>query len=104
MAIDEVKKQLNESNDYISIAFTKKDGSTREMLATTNLALIPEKDHPKKTDDKDETIFQVKSDIVTVYEKDVGWRSFNFNNLTRFGRAHMLKADNIVVKNVKFGA
>ena len=77
-----LSKKLQEH--WVQVLFTKKDGTEREMICTTNLSLIPDKFHPKakpetKTDETPD-VFQVdevkKPKVYKVFEKDKGWRSF----------------------------
>lgn len=69
---------------WIKIAFQKKDGSIREMIATTNLGLVPEQFHPK-TRDSEKQLEASKEPAVdplyVVFEKDNGWRSFRESQL-----------------------
>lgn len=87
----EVKATLN--NVWVPLVFIKKDGTKREMIATTNLALIPEQFHPKakQTTEQpnDDSTFDVEIKVdpnptVTVFEQDKGWRSFKWLSLVEF--------------------
>lgn len=83
-----VKTQLQ--SGWVNFSFTKKDGSIREMIATTALELIPEEHHPKKKEvvEEEDTSFEVEKKVnpdptVNVYEKDKGWRSFRISQLLK---------------------
>ena len=70
----------------VSLTFTKKDGTLREMTATLNPALIPTEHQPKgnstvEAPDEEPT-------FVRVYDIDAqGWRTVIFDAVTEFGPA-----------------
>ena len=72
MGINELRKLL--TTDVVTVVFTKKDGSTREMICTTISDYLPEvpgnfTSEPSK-------------DIVTVWDLEQGgWRSFRFDSV-----------------------
>ena len=73
-----LKEELKK--DFITVVFTKADGSVREMYCTLNPEYLPALDpnkEKKSTKPKDQN-------LVTVFEKDVGWKSFKFDSVTRF--------------------
>jgi hypothetical protein len=74
MNIQELRKLL--SNDIVTVTFTKKDGSLREMLCTTISSYLPggESESPSTS---------VPSDtVVTVWDlENQGWRSFKFDSI-----------------------
>jgi hypothetical protein len=78
---DEIKKMLAESAVPVQISFTKKDGTLRNMVGTTNLKLIPESDHPANDNSKK----YVNDEICCVYDlENDGWRSFILANIIDF--------------------
>jgi len=63
----------------VSLNFTKKDGTVREMVATLNEKLIPEDKRPKGTG----TAQPVDSPIVRAYDLEIGeFRSINAESAT----------------------
>lgn len=63
----------------VTITFTKKDGSEREMKCTTSRDLVPqvvtESDEPKKEKKPNE-------DVYAVYDLEAnGWRSFRWESV-----------------------
>jgi hypothetical protein len=78
---NEIKKMLAESAVPVQISFTKKDGTLRNMVGTTNLKLIPESDHPKNN--KCEKTESETSQRVYDLENN-GWRSFIISNVIDF--------------------
>lgn len=73
---DWFKEYLSEK--VVEIEFTKKDGTTRKMLATRNFASIPTDKHPKGTGST------VKSTTIQAFDTEIQeWRSFNTESLTR---------------------
>lgn len=70
----ELREQL--SQGLVEVTFTKKDGTERVMVCTTNMDIIPADSHPTRT-------FNDRDDFYRVYdvEKD-GWRSFNEDQIT----------------------
>lgn len=76
-------------SNWTHIEFKKKDGSIRQMVCTTNLALIPEQFHPKpqvREQQEENVAFAVEKPIeedkmYKVFEKDNGWRSFRQSQL-----------------------
>lgn len=87
MTSSEIKTHLQRG--WIQVTFTKKDGTSREMLCTTNLDNIPLDFHPTKqtapdAPEPEDPDFKVEENpIITVYEFGKGWRSFRLNSLTK---------------------
>jgi hypothetical protein len=78
---DEIKKLLVESAVPVQISFTKKDGTIRHMICTSNFNLIPESDHPANDNSKKD----VNNEICCVYDlENNGWRSFILANIIDF--------------------
>jgi hypothetical protein len=78
---DEIKKLLVESAVPVQISFTKKDGTIRHMICTSNFNLIPEHDHPAN----DNTERVLNDEICCVYDlENNGWRSFILANIISF--------------------
>jgi hypothetical protein len=76
--IEQINDILN--NSSVNIRFKKKDGTDREMLATKNLTIIPEKFHPKNVERK-----KLPENIITVFDLNIDeWRSFDYNNFLGF--------------------
>jgi hypothetical protein len=79
MLMEGLRKQI------VSLSFTKKDGSIREMTATLNPLLIPTEHQPKGNatvvaDIDEEPTF------VRVYDTEAeGWRTVIFDNVLEFG-------------------
>ena len=69
---------------WTSITFTKKDGTSRTLVATVNLDLIPESAHPKPKDpNAPEKPKKAETDrVYNVYDREVGWRSFRESQVT----------------------
>lgn len=74
MNISELRNIIN--NDVVTVVFTKKDGSTREMLCTTMPSILGlPGDAYVQTQTPSDT-------IVTVWDlENEGWRSFKFDQL-----------------------
>ena len=73
MNIEELKKLL--TTDIVTVLFTKKDGSKREMVCTTIPEYLPPSskfEHVKYPNEKLVTVWDVASE---------GWRSFNFDSV-----------------------
>lgn len=70
MNIDELRKLL--STDIVTVTFTKKDGSRREMICTTISDYLPETSHSSMPADN----------LVTVWDlEQAAWRSFKFDSI-----------------------
>ena len=63
------------------VAFTKKDGTKREMLCTLNMDSVPSEHHPKT--DGNATARTNESVRVFDLEKEA-WRSFRLDSVTVF--------------------
>lgn len=63
---------------FATVTFTKKDGSERVMECTQNLGNVPEESQPKGEG------YPAPEGLFRVYEKDVGWRSFNQDQLKSY--------------------
>lgn len=72
--------EMFEESGILEVTFTKKDGSKRVMVCTKNLDLIPASSHPKPLKEG-ETRKPRPPHLCTVYEIDVGWRSFVYENV-----------------------
>lgn len=73
---DWFKEYLSEK--VVEIEFTKKDGTTRKMLATRDIGKIPVEMHPKGTGST------VKTTTIQAFDTEIQeWRSFNTESLTR---------------------
>jgi hypothetical protein len=70
MTIEELRELLR--SEIVTLSFTKKDGSQREMLCTTMEEHIPQTSNTSV----------VSKDLVTVWDlENAGWRSFRFDSL-----------------------
>ena len=70
------------TEDETKIKFTKKDGTTRFMIATLNFQKIPQIDHPKKVNLPKILKLMQNSGILHVYDLEKkGWRSVPFNKV-----------------------
>jgi len=70
MTIEELRELLR--SEIVTLSFTKKDGSQREMLCTTMVEHIPQTSNTSV----------VSKDLVTVWDlENAGWRSFRFDSL-----------------------
>ena len=68
----ELREALHDG--LVSMRYLKKDGSTRNAVATLNLDLIPEEDHPKSPEERKVEPW-VKDDYVRYYDYTVqAWR------------------------------
>jgi hypothetical protein len=75
MNIQELRKLL--SNDIVTVTFTKKDGSTREMLCTTMKEYLP-----GEWLSSEEPLIPASQSVVTVWDlENQGWRSFKFDSV-----------------------
>ena len=75
---DKLKELLQEGE--VTVTFTKKDGTTRVMKCTQNLALIPTDKQPKTVEG---TLPKKSTDNVKVYDLETeAWRSFNYSTVT----------------------
>ena len=88
--IDEVYKEQVQHvlrSGIADVFFTKKDGTKRRMLCTTNITLIPEAAQSSDTSlNKVQTIKRKASDTslaVWDLEKDA-WRSFRYDSVISF--------------------
>ncbi len=64
------------SNEVVRVRFTKRDGTERTMLCTRSMELIPEENHPKGTNIKE------NHDVLRVWSADdEGWRSFRYDSI-----------------------
>lgn len=72
---DVLKQKLHEQ--IVKVVFTKKDGTTRTMLATLKEEFIPEDKRPKGSGRK------VSNDnVLAVFDVEAdGWRSFDFESV-----------------------
>lgn len=71
MNIEELRKLL--TTDIVTVTFTKKDGSKREMICTTIPDYLPETG----------TVYtKPDPNVVTVWDLEQnGWRSFRFDSV-----------------------
>jgi hypothetical protein len=70
MTIEELRELLR--SEIVTLSFTKKDGSQREMFCTTMEEHIPQTSNTSV----------VSKDLVTVWDLEkAGWRSFRFDSL-----------------------
>lgn len=61
------------TKDIVMVTFTKKDGSTREMVCTTISDYLPEITEARK---------EPSPELVTVWDvENNGWRSFKFDSV-----------------------
>lgn len=67
------------NNGYVTVTFTKSDGSERVMECTCDGDLIP--DLIKASTGPGGN---VNTDVATVYERNVGWRSFRYDAVKSF--------------------
>ncbi len=69
-----LRSMLNEG--VVGVAFTKKDGTEREMKCTLNFDMIPQDAAPKNSGRAQPT------DSLAVFDVDKGeWRSFRFDSV-----------------------
>lgn len=69
---------------WVKVTFTKKDGSEREMLCTTNMENIPTEFHPINSKNVQNNKDEVEVDqLFSVYELDKGWRSFRTSQILK---------------------
>lgn len=76
------KKWLKSHLAYgpVTVVFTKKDGTEREMNCTTNSNLVPSVEVKESTEPKREK--KVNEEIMPVYDLDAkGWRSFRWDSI-----------------------
>lgn len=77
---EEVKSKVDNifsTSEKVSIVFRKQNGDQREMVATTDLNNIPERNHPKggstrKQNPDQKNVFDIEAE---------GWRSFRYDSL-----------------------
>lgn len=69
----------------VTVVFTKKDGSERTMLCTTNETLVPQVVHMTNTDnpvDFPKKERKVNEDVLPVYDlESKAWKSFRWDSL-----------------------
>lgn len=64
------------SNEIVSVRFTKRDGTERTMFCTRSMEMIPEENHPKGVNIKE------NPDVIRVWStEDEGWRSFRYDSI-----------------------
>lgn len=76
------KKWLKGHLNYgpTTVIFTKKDGTEREMLCTTNPNLIPQDSIVESAEPKRDK--KVNEEVMPVYDLDAkGWRSFRWDSV-----------------------
>ena len=71
MDISDVRKLLSE--EIITITFTKKDGTIREMLGTTMPEYLPANDNPSTS--------TPSPTVLTLWDLENGWRSIRFDSI-----------------------
>ena len=65
-----------------TITFTKINGSTRVLRATTLMSLIPEDQHPQIAD-LSKPLPKLNLDVIRCFDLDLDeWRSFRINSVT----------------------
>jgi hypothetical protein len=75
MNIQELRDML--TKDIVSVSFTKRDGSTREMLCTTMKEYLP-----GEWLTSEEPLVPASESVVTVWDlEQQGWRSFRFDSI-----------------------
>lgn len=68
------------STNHAEITFTKKDGTERIMICTTEVSSIPEDKQPVN-----ESTLKENTDILRVYDlENEGWRSFRIDSVKSF--------------------
>ena len=73
MTIEDLRKLL--TTDIVTVTFTKKDGSRREMICTTIPDYLPGGGEGISTSKPSET-------VVTVWDlEQAAWRSFKFDSI-----------------------
>lgn len=77
------KKKLHETD--LTVVFTKKDGTQREMLCTLSEAKIPEDKRPKHVEPEEGKKPRVLSnDVARVFDLDKReWRSFRWDSIIK---------------------
>lgn len=71
----------------VTVVFTKKDGSERTMLCTTNEDIIPKVVHATNTDNPidfpvEKPARKVNEDVMPVYDLEAGtWKSFRWDSV-----------------------
>lgn len=71
----------------VTVVFTKKDGSERTMLCTTNEELIPQVVHETNTNNPidfpvEKPARKVNEELMSVYDLEAkGWRSFRWDSV-----------------------
>lgn len=74
MNIEKLRELL--STDIVTVTFTKKDGSLREMLCTTISSYLP------GGESESDSTSVVSDSVVTVWDlEQQGWRSFRFDSI-----------------------
>lgn len=73
--------EILSNTEPVKIEFLKKDGTTREMTCTRNMALVPAEFHPKEST-------TTEGAAIRVFDLDKQeWRSFLAENLKRINYA-----------------
>lgn len=79
---NEVLQLLRTNPQGVSVSFTKKDGTTREMLCTLAESAIPSDKQPKTKTEASDTI----GSACAVFDIQKGeWRSFRWESVTSVG-------------------
>jgi len=69
-------------NNVITVRFTKKDGTAREMLCTLKQGKLPRRE---VTEGKDRPNKEPNQDIIPVFDMEKkAWRSFRVDSVTGF--------------------
>lgn len=77
MNISELRDLL--TKDIVTVTFTKKDGSVREMLCTTMSEYLPKRDNPTGAETP---ITKRETETLTVWDLEQNsWRSFRFDSI-----------------------
>lgn len=81
--IEQIRHLLN--NNVLTVRFTKADGSTRVMEASTNAMYIPEREEGARDSGDAKPARTPNPDLVTCVDIEKGaWRSFRFDSLIDF--------------------
>jgi hypothetical protein len=66
-----------QAGKVVRIKFTKKDGSSRTLIGTTDLQRIPKVDHPRAASNRTKP-----EGVQTIYDLEIGeWRSIRFDSV-----------------------
>ena len=87
--IPKFKKWLKSHLNYgpVTVTFTKKDGTERIMLCTTNEDLIPKVIHESNTNNpvdfpKEKPARKINEDVLPVYDLEAkAWKSFRWDSI-----------------------